>query len=180
MDPHKYLDLKQAIIEKGYESDIIWAENVKKCDNSEDFVLQFIFVVCNSGMKAQIAIKIYERILQAICEDKDISEAFGHKGKVSAIKEVIENQRKIFHDYFLSDNKVEFCKSLPWIGDITKYHLAKNLGIDCVKPDRHLVRIANTYNTTPLEMCQKLSEITGDKLNTVDTIIWRAANLGLI
>ena len=58
--------------------------------------------------------------------------------------------------------------------------LAKNLGVDCVKPDRHLVRIAKMYNTNPFDMCQKLSDLTGDSLNTVDTVIWRAANLRMI
>ena len=66
------------------------------------------------------------------------------------------------------------------MGDIIKYHWAKNLGVNCVKPDRHLKRIAKTFNTNPFDMCQKLSEITGDNLNTVDTVIWRSANLGLI
>lgn len=180
MDPHEYLDLKLSIIDKGYESDIQWAENVKKCTLPEDFVLQFIFVVCNSGMKAQIAQKIYEKILITIGSGQNISHAFGHKGKVSAMKHVIKNKNEIFSDYINSDDKLSFCKSLPWIGDITKYHLAKNLGEDCIKPDRHLMRIAETYNTNPFDMCQKLSDITSDNLNTVDTVIWRAANLKLI
>ena len=180
MTPHKYLDLKQAIIDKGYEADIIWAENVQKCKLPEDFVLQFIFVVCNSGMKAQIAQGIYKKILQAICDKKDISEVFGHKGKVSAIKHVIKNQNEIFSDYINSNDKLSFCESLPWIGPITKYHLAKNLGENYIKPDRHLVRIASMYKTGPLQLCQKLSDKIGDSLNTVDTVIWRAANLGLI
>ena len=180
MNPHTYLDLKQSLIGNGYENDIIWAENVKKCELPEDFVLQFIFVVCNSGMKAQIAQKIYERILIMIGSGQNISHAFGHKGKVAAMKYVIKNQNEIFSNYINSKDKIEFCKTLPWIGDITKFHLAKNLGEDCVKPDRHLVRIANQYNTNPFDMCQKLSDIIGDNLNTVDTVIWRAANLGLI
>lgn len=180
MDPHKYLDLKQAIIDKGYESDIQWAENVSEPTYPSDFVIQFIFVVCNSGIKAQIAHEIYKKILQAICDKKDISKVFGHKGKVSAIKEILKNQKKLFCNYCLSDDKIEFCKSLPWIGDITKYHLAKNLGVDCIKPDRHLTRIAKMYKTNPFDMCQKLSDKIGDSLNTVDTVIWRAANLKLI
>lgn len=66
------------------------------------------------------------------------------------------------------------------MGDIIKYHLVKNLGFDCIKPDRHLERIAKSYKTDPFLMCQKLSEKLGDSLNTVDTVIWRAANLGLV
>ena len=63
MTPEKYLDLKQAVINKGYESDITWAENVKPPNNACDLLFQFIFVVCNSGMKAQIAVNIHRKII---------------------------------------------------------------------------------------------------------------------
>ncbi|MCK5611819.1 hypothetical protein KAR91_58660 [Candidatus Pacearchaeota archaeon] len=180
MSPEKYLDLKQAIIDRGYSSEIDWAEDVEQCTDSATFCQQFIFIVCNSGMKNQIAVQIYKKILQAIIDGVDISEVFGHKGKVSAIKDVIKNQTKYFTGYCLSEDKLEFCKSLPWIGDITKYHLYKNLGGDCVKPDRHLVRIAKKYGIDCFEMCQKLSDRIGDKVRTVDLVIWRAANLGMV
>ncbi|MBT4292500.1 hypothetical protein HOD41_07390 [bacterium] len=180
MSPEKYLDLKQEIIDRGYSGEIDWSEDIELPKDSADFVLQFIWVVCNSGMKNQIAEIIYKRILQAICDHKDISEVFGHKGKVGAIKEVIKNQKKLFKKYQDAENKIEFCKSLPWIGDITKYHLAKNLGVDCIKPDRHLVRIAKQYGVDVFEMCEKLSDRIGDKIRTVDLVIWRAANLGMI
>ena len=73
-----------------------------------------------------------------------------------------------------------YLESIPWIGGITKYHLAKNLGFDCCKPDRHLVRISKEYNTSPEELCKRISEATGDRVATVDLVIWRVANLGLI
>ncbi len=180
MNPHKYLDLKKAIIDAGYKDDIQWAENVKPCEYYWDFYLECIFVICNSGMKAQIARKIFDKICKAIATGNDISKVFGHKGKVSAIKTIYRDREKFFQDYLDAKDKLEFCKSLPWIGDITKYHLYKNLGGDCVKPDRHLVRIAETYNTDCFTMCQKLSDIIGDRVGTVDYVIWRAANLRMI
>jgi ribonucleotide reductase beta subunit family protein with ferritin-like domain len=180
MSPDKYLDIKQEIINRGYSGEIDWSEDVKQPADSADFVLQFIWVVCNSGMKNQIAEKIYKKILTAICDHVDISDVFGHEHKVKSIKEVIKNQKEIFKKFQESDNKIEFCKSLPHIGNITKYHLAKNLGVDCVKPDRHLVRIAKQHGLDVFEMCQKISDRIGDKLSTVDLVIWRAANLGLI
>ncbi len=180
MNPNKYLDIKQKIIDRGYSGEIDWAEDLKQCTDSATFCQEFIWIVCNSGMKNQIAAKIYEKILNAIIEKRDISEVFGHKGKVSAIKHVIKNQVKLFKEYCFSENKLEFCKSLPWIGDITKYHLAKNLGMDCIKPDRHLVRIAKQYGTDCFVMCKNISDRIGDKVRTVDLVIWRAANLGLI
>jgi len=45
MNPIKYLDLKQAIIDAGYEHDVTWAENVKKCDNSFVFLNEYVWVM---------------------------------------------------------------------------------------------------------------------------------------
>ncbi|MCK5608832.1 hypothetical protein KAR91_43570 [Candidatus Pacearchaeota archaeon] len=180
MNPHKYLDLKQAVIDHGYEHEIEWAENVKKCEDSAFFCQQYIWVICNSGMKNQIAEIIYKRILKAIVDHVDISKVFGHKGKVDAIKSMIKWHRTRFELYLKAEDKLEFCEGLPWIGKITKYHLCKNLGENVIKPDRHLVRIAKLYDTDPFSLCQKLSERLGDNLHTVDVVIWRAANLGLI
>ena len=180
MNPHKYLNLKQAIIDKGYEDDIQWAENVKPCTSSDAFLIEFVFVICNSGMKAQIARQIFDRLIQAMKSRTSLWDAFKHPGKLGAIGYVWAIRNKLFFQDWKSKNKLEFCKSLPWIGDITKYHLYKNLGGDCVKPDRHLVRIANHYGTDCFTMCQELSDIVGDRVGTVDYVIWRAANLKLI
>lgn len=180
MDIETYYDLKEELAKRGYAHEVDWANSVEPCKEASDFCIQFIWVVCNSGMKNQIAETIYKKILQAIYDKEDISEAFGHKGKVGAMKEVIKNQKTLFSEYLKSTNKIEFCKSLPWIGDITKYHLAKNLGVDCVKPDRHLVRIAEKYGYTPFDLCKRISDKTGDRLGAVDVVLWRAGNLKLI
>ena len=180
MNPHKYLDLKQAVIDAGYEDDIQWAENVKPCTSSDNFLIEFVFVVCNSGMKAQIAVQIFKRLIQAMKSRTSLWDAFKHPGKLGAIGYMYAVRISTFRQYRRAKDKLEFCKSLPWIGDITKYHLYKNLGGDCVKPDRHLVRIAKQYETDCFTMCQKLSDIIGDRVGTVDYVIWRAANLGLI
>jgi len=181
MNPHKYLDLKGSLLEvEEYMQDIAWAESVEPCTSSDVFFLEFVFVVCNSGMKAQIARQIFNRLKDAMINRTSLWDAFKHPGKLGAIGYVWAIRNKLFTDYILSKDKLEFCKSLPWIGNITKYHLYKNLGGDCVKPDRHLVRIAKLYDADCFTMCQKLSDITGDRVGTVDYVIWRAANLGMI
>lgn len=182
MEALKYLTLKEQIISKGYEDDITWAENVKPCTSSDVFLIEFTFVVCNSGMKAQIARQIFNRLIDAMKSRGEISlwDAFKHPGKLAAIGYVWAIRNQLFTEYIMAKDKLEFCKSLPWIGDITKYHLYKNLGGNCVKPDRHLVRIAKQYGTDCFTMCQNLSDIIGDRVGTVDYVIWRAANLGMV
>ncbi len=180
MKKKDYLELKAKVIEAGYKKEIAWAESIKPCTLAGQFFNEYIWIVLNSGMKEQIARKIFDKITLARFNGIPISDVFNHTGKVVAIERMRTHYRKTFNNYKKAEDKLAFLESLPWVGGITKYHLAKNLGIDCVKPDRHLVRIAKTFGTKPLEMCKKLSDQTGDKLATVDTVIWRAANLGFI
>ena len=93
------------------------------------------------------------------------------------------NVSEIFAEYkaLRIDSRLEFLERLPWIGPITKFHLARNLGMDVCKPDRHLLRIAKAHHgTTPAALCGRLSRLSGDRIGVVDVVLWRAANLRLV
>jgi len=180
MNVSLYLQLKKELIRRGYQDEIKWSENIKPCQNSLDFFCEYAWVVINSGMKNQVAQVIWDRVKAALAEGKSVYSAFKHQGKSKAIQYVWENQERLFEQYLDAEDKMAYLESIPWIGGITKYHLAKNLGFDCCKPDRHLVRISKEYNTSPEELCKRISEATGDRVATVDLVIWRVANLGLI
>lgn len=164
----------------GYGEELDWQRNLKECDNCIDFRNETIWVILNSGMKEQIARKIYNRVWEAIAKGDEISTVFKHVGKVKAIEFVFDNCSKLFLDYLKSEDKISFLKTIPFIGNITCFHLAKNLGHDCVKPDRHLVRVSAIYRKTPDELCAELAERYFEKKATIDIIIWRACNLGIL
>ena len=180
MNKERFMELRQKVIDAGYGEEITWQEALKPCDNVAEFFGQYMWVVLSAGMKNQIARLIETRIHNAWDNGQPTSSAFGHKGKVAAINHVLTNRERIFAEYQASSDKVEYLVTLPWIGDITKWHLAKNLGFDTAKPDRHLVRIAEGLKTSPLELCKQLADTTGYRIATVDLIIWRAANLGFV
>lgn len=180
MDSKFYLELKSELINRGYEEEIKWAKNLQPCNSAVDFFAEYMWVVINSGLKAQIARIIYDRIVAAMLKGKKPSEVFKHQGKAKAIEFVFKDRDRKFKAYQEASDKLSFLETLPWIGKITKYHLAKNLGLDFCKPDRHLVRIAKMYNTIPDILCKRLAQETGDRIGTVDSVIWRTANLGLI
>jgi len=175
-----YNNLLDKFIELGYSEEIEWQRNLKPCDNDFNFMKETCWVILNSGMKEQIARKIWIKIIDAWNNGKETSEVFNHKGKVSALNYVRENYNKLFDDYIISDDKIKFLQTIPYIGKITCYHLAKNLGHDCIKPDRHLVRISNQFNMTPDELCEQISLETGEKKSVIDIVIWRSCNLKLI
>lgn len=176
-----YMDIKQCLIEDGYADEIDWQTNIEPVTDATVFRNEAIWVILNSGMREQIARIIHERIWHAYRNGDNISDVFGHKGKVSAIKHILKNYYSIFDGYINSDDKIEYLQEIPYIGTITKYHLAKNLGHDCVKPDRHLVRIAKNYGFSDCNaLCSYLSSETGDKVSVIDIVLWRAANLKVI
>ncbi len=180
MTTSDFWQIYEALQQRGYTDEIDWSENLKLCNSADVFLSEYIWVIVNSGMKNQIARKIFERITTAIKSGVPINTVFGHKGKVKAICTVMSKTKQYFAEYQQAKDKLEYLITLPWIGPITKYHLAKNLGHDCVKPDRHLVRIARQHNTTCQELCQRLAKETGLRIATIDVVLWRAANLRMI
>lgn len=180
MKPDRYQQLRRNICDSGYAGEIKWAETVAAPENAEYFAQEYAFVVCNSGMKAQIARVIYDKVMAAIAQGQHPATVFGHKGKAGAIWSVWTDRESWFSRFKAADDKVSFLESMPWIGPITKWHLAKNFGVDVAKPDRHLIRVADFYGMTPQAMCEQLANASGDRVGTVDYVIWRACNLGLI
>lgn len=62
---------------------------------------------------------------------------------------------------------------LPNIGPITRWHLARNLGHDVVKPDVHLVRLAQAYGYgSPASLCGELAKRYNERIGAVDLILW--------
>ena len=71
-----------------------------------------------------------------------------------------------------------YLESFPFIGPITKFHLAKNIGIDVAKPDRHLSRISKMLGFASVqELCESISQRIDEKVSVVDLVIWRYATI---
>lgn len=174
----RYREVRQALLDGGFEAEIAWAQSVPPVSNALSFWREFAFVVLNSGMRAQVASGIWERVQPVVEAGGSASEVFGHKGKAQAIDLVWRNREALLADYLQAQDKLAFIRAMPWIGPITCWHLAKNYGLDVAKPDRHLVRIAGAEGVA--EMCARLSAGSGDRVAAVDMVLWRAANLGLL
>lgn len=203
---------KSVCISEGFEKEIQLVEE-RKFDqmDSEDFFREYVFVVCNSGMKNQVATKIFRNYF------KIGIDAINHPGKKKAIKKAeleYSTWFMILKDRKTDKERLELLEKTPFIGKVTKYHLARNLGIDCAKPDRHLKRIAEhfgytaekilkikdlkrrikldimdgaspenalqAYSINPSDemqfvqwMCKNISKKTGNRIGTVDVILWR-------
>lgn len=185
MDVKLFEEMKAKVIAAGYGDEIKFYEKMKPCADADTFFREYMWVVLSAGMKNQIARQIESRIIEALDRGEPVSSAFHHKSKARAIEYVRELKTELFEVWQSFGEhgemaRLRWLKTLPWIGEITCFHLAKNLGLDVGKPDRHLQRIAASYGDSVCGLCDRLAKQTGLRVATVDLIIWRAANLGYI
>lgn len=193
---HAYFFAKNYIISRGYWSEIQWQDSMSYAELTEQqFLEETAWVILASGMSDKIVQKKFPEIKTAmlgfsspklIQEYKDIcfGEAiriFNHAGKINAILHIAEELAinsfeaiKALIERF----GIEYLKTLPYIGEATAYHLAKNIGLNVAKPDRHLLRIALALGfESPDDLCKQISEELQEKIALVDLVIWRYATL---
>lgn len=165
----------------GYaDEDIAWSEACAPPRDPEDFASEAIFVICNSGMKNTVARRIFDRVMAAVGRGESARTGFGHPGKAVAIDDIWRRRHRYFAEFNAAPDKVDYCETLPWIGGITKYHLAKNFGAQVAKPDVHLQRLADLHGETAQGLCERLAEGSGYKVATIDLFLWRACAVGVI
>lgn len=161
----------------------------------EGFYADYVWVVMLSGFRwsvirnkwDDIAWSLFDFDVFEIAEFPSLAKeqllsVFGNKRKADAVITTAkwlttisfdEYMKKILQDWHILEE-------LAYIGPVTKYHLAKILGFDVIKPDVHITRITEHFGLDPFEMCRKISEETNYSLHEVDSILWRASEQGVI
>jgi hypothetical protein len=191
-----YKVVKQAILQAGFKGEILWQSkrSMQKL-NERTFLREAAWVIFSGGMRESVVRQKFPGISLAFrswesadaildnsasCRDKALA-CFNHRGKVEA---VIEVARRVasqgfgrFHEE-LQNRPLDFLLEFPYLGPATSRHLAKNLGVQVAKPDRHLQRVASVmgYNSPEL-MCQEIAAVVLDDVAIVDLVIWRYATL---
>ena len=176
----QFRQLEAVLRAQGYGEIIAWSENVPPPINAIMFAREAIYVICNSGMNNVVANGIYWKCIKALRQRQSSTTVFGHPGKTKSIDHIWQHRKTLFAGFQIAENKVTYCETLPFIGSITKYHLAKNLGVDTIKPDVHLVRLAKREQVSPIALCARLAYLTGYKLSTIDSILWRGCADGYL
>lgn len=152
--------IDRALRKAGYAAAIEWSENVRLPASAADLAAEAIYVICNSGMSNRAAVPIFERCMAALRAGKSAGTVFRHREKVAAIDEIWQRRRSLFRKLRNADDLIEFSARLPWLGPVTKFHLAKNLGADVAKPDVHLNRLADREGVTAQQLCERLGKET--------------------
>jgi hypothetical protein len=191
-----YLTFKDTLLNLGYSDEIEWQDSRRLETLSEpEFLAEAAWVILSAGMSAAVIKRIYPQISESyywwvsaarIAENKEDCErrsftVFRNLPKIHALSHLCVRVCLSGFDHIVSRLKQDgpsYLSSFHFIGPVTCLHLAKNIGIDVVKPDRHLVRIAHAAGfDTPHEICSKIAELTGDRLSVIDLVLWRYATL---
>jgi hypothetical protein len=111
------------------------------------------------------------------------SMVFGNARKLEAICDIANivarrSFKRIKKE--LLDDPIPLLREMPFVGPVTVYHLAKNLGFNYAKEDRHLARLALFFGfQSASALCEHLSSKSGDRVATVDLVLWRfCADMG--
>lgn len=179
MNLDTYLHLRTAMMsDPDWLPQYRWAQNVKRPTSPDEMALELCYVVLNSGMKNAVAMKIWPRIRDALTTQHRVPpEVFGHKGKREAMTDIWMTSAGLFtamKDVPDADLPDWLEERVPYIGPVIKFHAAKNLGADVAKPDRWLVRVAEKAGETVDALCARLAAGSGDRVATVDLVIWWA------
>lgn len=191
-----YQKAKGTVIRAGFREEISWQESVNFDDVTEsDFLKEHAWVTLSAGMRERVIRNLFQSISSSFYdfESAEIIVENESRCRCLALK-YFNNPRKIdaiiLTAHYISSkgfstfkeslylNPLEMLQSLPYIGPVTCYHLAKNIGLQVAKPDRHLTRLANRagYNDVQL-FCKDISLQTGDTVPVVDIVLWRYASI---
>lgn len=198
IDLKTYKAVKNQVIKLGYGPEICNQMQVSFEKLTErGFLSEYAWVVLASGMKERVVrdkfpafkaafgglVSALDIVENSLAYSERAEKVFGHKRKIGAIVNaagIILMEPEGFQSFkeHIRSRGISALYSLPYIGPITSYHLAKNIGFPVAKPDRHLVRIAYIYGYKDVQkFCEDISEMSGDPVPVVDIVLWRFATL---
>ena len=185
----RYLAAKRQVLERGYAWELVEQEKATVSHVSpQRFLDEYTWVVMSAGMSTTAVEARYPLVADALhrfwphsivadaSAEYHALSAFNHQSKVRAILSTASTLASMSAEQVASAvrESLTFIESLPWMGPATSRHLAKNLGHQVAKPDRHLVRVAQAAGRSDCtEMCVEISEWLEEPVSVVDVVLWR-------
>lgn len=187
-----YIEAKKWLIDSGLKCEIEWQESRDPTSFSEStFLAEAAWVVYNSGFREAIVRRNFDFISLCFCDWSSARQivdtgsvcveaamlAIANRRKHEAVLEIARRIAETgffsFQSNVLAD-PLNFLQTLPFIGPVTAVHLAKNLGFNLAKPDRHLLRLQQRLGFCDVgAMCAHFASATGDPVRVVDLVLWR-------
>lgn len=172
----------------------------------DEFAREVFYVICVAGFRQATAKKMCQKVIDYIDKNQnpnfdDLIKIYGNINKINAIIKVWNNRAELHEKFYklsTPEEKLDFLSKLPHIGNITKYHIARNLGINFVKYDiwiqrlgvalygnlEYVEKVSNSkLNPKIKEMCDKMfSDLEmqiNEKTGYIDVVLWKACQQGV-
>lgn len=147
-------------------------------------------ILC-SGFKEAIVKRHFDFISLCFCDWESSEEiciraeqcrrtALGRFHNIRKINAIVETAFHVTRIGFgnirrtVLEDPIGTLRRIPHIGPVTSFHLAKNLGMNTAKPDRHLSRFAASMGFHDAhDLCKVITDHTGEPVDVVDLILWR-------
>jgi endonuclease III len=194
--PRAYYEKAMAFAREFYGEEVERISSVRLESVTPAFFFQeYVWVVHATGFSAKAVGKFMPRLMaaygkwdrlgrekfapamarvKAVCNNPQKAKAV-HSTASRMVAELRDTPWEEWRRENLSS--VEKIGELPYVGKITRYHLGRNVGLlDCVKPDLHLVRMADHWGFKDCEsMCLAMRGDDEVPLGIVDLAVWYAA-----
>lgn len=156
-----------------------------------EFLREAAWVILCTGFRESIVRRMFDHISLSFCDWESSDVIMRHasvcitsamasircRRKYEAIVTISEHLNYVGFDKFkarILDDPIGEIKQLPYIGPVTSLHLAKNLGFETAKPDRHLTRLTKVLGFSSAQnLCEVLSTETGMPVSAIDLVLWR-------
>lgn len=168
-----------------------WRSETPASRNDSDLLAEYAWVVVSCGMTPQVTQSRWGRLTEAFCQwnpaavaarpvDVRVAalEALRHPRKIGAIIAYAEELGQ--HPGAMARLAARPVKevlaklqTLPWVGTTNRYHLARNLGWDVVVRTGPVPRLAGFLETSPEELVEAIARLTGERVRTVDLVLWQ-------
>ncbi|WP_126242825.1 hypothetical protein [Burkholderia gladioli] len=187
-----YREAKREVLSLGYANEITWQQSQSpELVGEQDFLKEAAWVVYCSGFRESVVRRYFDFISLCFCDWLSADEIAEKRHQcVMAAMQVMRNRRKHeavaeiatrvavsgFENFkkCLIAEPIETLRGLPFMGAVTSLHLAKNLGFDVAKPDRHLLRLQAYLGYSDVgTMCNAIAKASGDPIRVVDVVLWR-------
>ncbi len=191
-----YENTKAFVVASGYGHEISGQMAGCPLDFSEsDLLREAAWVILCSGFRESVVRKRFDYISLCFCdwisaaeivrnESNCVATAYGAFKNARKLGAIIDLAKRLVEEGVDRINKkagrspVMCFSELPYIGPVTAYHLAKNLGFDVAKNDRHLRRLSAALGVSGAQdLCEAIALRTGERVAVVDSVLWRFMTL---
>jgi len=167
-------------VERVHAPDLKWIRSRQSLVRTfDEFFEEYVYVVVASGFRGRTAARFTPLLIACDGDETRMLAVFKNKRKVAAIACVFQLRHKWDEPTGFRANVarwgIDTLINLPMIGPITKFHLARNIGLsrDVAKPDLHLVRYAAEQRQSSVQsMVESIAQSHEMTVGVVDFILW--------